>query len=252
MHHYTYLLLDLFVILVPFIASFFFKDKFYRHWKFLFPSIFITGAFFITWDILFTVNGIWGFNEAYLTGIQILHLPLEEWLFFVAVPYSCTFTYFAFRVLIAKDPMGRFARNITLFLFAACVSLTITHIGQHYTFFTCLFTALFLGLHLWRWNSAYLGWFYLSYLVILVPFILSNGVLTGLEFWNYPLINAQPDLVADQVVWYNNDHNIGVRLFSIPVDDAFYSLLLQGMTITLFEYFSKRYSAGKESVAATA
>ncbi len=29
----------------------------------LFPAIFIMMAFFISWDVIFTNNGIWGFND---------------------------------------------------------------------------------------------------------------------------------------------------------------------------------------------
>ena len=236
----TYLLLDIAVISIPFIASFGSKYPFYKQWPFLAKAIFLTGLFFIIWDIAFTAAGIWGFNENYLVGLNIANLPLEEWLFFIAIPYACTFTFFAFQILIPKDLLKSGSRYITLFLFALCVALAVTHVGKHYTFFTCLFTAALLGLHLWKWNTNWLSWFYLSYGAIILPFILSNGVLTGLHFYEYPLINLQPENVTDQVVWYNNDHNLGIRLFSIPVDDLIYSLLLQLMAITYFQHFRKK------------
>ena len=43
---------------------------------------------FIPWDIIFTINEIWGFNPDYLKGAKILSLPYEEWLFFICIPYD--------------------------------------------------------------------------------------------------------------------------------------------------------------------
>lgn len=236
----TYLILDLAIISVPFIASFHPKYPFFKHWQALLKAILLTGVFFILWDVAFTSAGIWGFNTAYLTGINIGNLPLEEWLFFIVVPYACTFTFFAFESLLNTKWFHAGSRYITLFIFALCIALAITHVGQHYTFFTAIFTAILLGLHLWKWNTNWMSGFYISYAVILVPFIISNGILTGLNFIEYPIILTSPENVSDQVVWYNNEHNIGLRIFSIPVDDLIYSLLLQLMTISYFKHFQKK------------
>ncbi len=64
-----------------------------------------------------------------------------------------------------------------------------------------------------------LGEFYLSFLVILLPFGLVNGILTG-------------SFIEEQVVWYNNQEILGIRLGTIPIEDIFY-----GMTLVLLSYF---------------
>ncbi len=75
--HYLYLAVDLAVIGIPLALSFDRKVRFARFWPALFPAIGIMMAVFMPWDIAFTANGIWGFNEAYLSGIWLLGLPLE-------------------------------------------------------------------------------------------------------------------------------------------------------------------------------
>jgi lycopene cyclase domain-containing protein len=73
----------------------------------------------------------------------------------------------------------------------------------------------------------YLGKFYLSYLWILIPFFLVNGILTGTGLEN-------------PVVWYNNDENLGIRLLSIPLEDVVYGMLLILMNITIFEWLQAK------------
>ena len=48
---------------------------------------------FIPWDIWFTDIGVWWFRDDYITGWKIFLLPIEEWLFFIVVPYACIFIY---------------------------------------------------------------------------------------------------------------------------------------------------------------
>src|SRR5210317_699026 len=110
---YTYLLINIFSISVPFIASFDHRLKFHMQWKYFFPGMLITLAFFIAWDVLFTYMGIWGFNPRYLTGINLVNLPMEEWMFFIAIPYACVFTYHALNYLVKKDYFGPYANRIS-------------------------------------------------------------------------------------------------------------------------------------------
>jgi lycopene cyclase domain-containing protein len=233
----TYLLVDLGVISIPFIASFDKRIRFNKSWDSFLKAFLITATFFIVWDIWFTESGVWGFNAAYLAGFQPLSLPIEEWLFFLAVPYACTFTWFVFRKYLKLDFLAPLVKPIWYLLIVLCLYLIFSQYGRNYTFYTALFTLFFLVIIAWRkkWNE--IRWFLFTYLIIIIPFTLSNGVLTGLEFWQYPVLHNNPEQIVDQIVWYNNDHNLGWRFFSIPIDDFLYSFLLQGMSITLFNYF---------------
>ena len=85
----------------PLALSFDKKVHFYTYWKALFPALLLIGTAFLIWDEYFTINKIWGFNNDYLHGIYLGHLPLEEVLFFLVVPYACVFIY---EVLIAYFP----------------------------------------------------------------------------------------------------------------------------------------------------
>ena len=63
--NYLYLLLDLGSISIPFLFSFHPRLKFYKYWKAFSLSMVLTMLIFIPWDVIFTQNGIWGFNDTY-------------------------------------------------------------------------------------------------------------------------------------------------------------------------------------------
>ena len=46
--------------------------------------------------------------------------------------------------------------------------------------------------------------------------------------------------ISDQIVWYNNDHNLQLRIFSMPVDDLFYGFLMIALTVLAYEVIARR------------
>ncbi|MGB0178070.1 MAG: lycopene cyclase domain-containing protein, partial [Owenweeksia sp.] len=73
----------------------------------------------------------------------------------------------------------------------------------------------------------WLGRFYLSYLFVLIPFFIVNGILTGFG-------------IEEEVVWYNDQENMGTRIFTIPFEDAFYGMILILGVVSLYEYFGRK------------
>jgi len=218
----TYLLINLFTISYPLFKSFEQKVNMVSRWPALLPAIGLTGAFFIIWDALFTEMGVWGFNESHLIGLRMLGLPVEEWLFFITVPYACLFIYEVMNYFVKKDVLGKVARPFTIGLLVVLTVLGLLHLDKWYTSVNFLLTAAWLALIIWR-NPPWLGRFYLGYAVSLIPFVLVNGLLTG-------------SLLEEPVVWYNNAENLGLRIGTIPVEDSVYMLLLLLMNTTIYEW----------------
>ena len=130
---YLYLAINFFAVIVPFLASFYPKAPFFKKWKYLLPAIFFPGVFFLVWDEFFTNIGVWGFNDRYITGLKLGHLPVEEVLFFICIPYSCVFTYFALGQLLNKDYLKNHQRKISLLLIIGLVAVGLTFIQRAYT-----------------------------------------------------------------------------------------------------------------------
>lgn len=214
-----YLLLNIIAISLPLLLSFDKRVHFYTHWKFFFPAMILTLVIFIIWDVIFTGQGVWGFNERYHGDLTIFGLPLEEFLFFISVPYASVFSLY---VMAAYFPGLRLNRSqvrwVTIILLSFLGVIAVMNISRAYTAVNFLFTILVLVLVYFS-RQELLSQFYISYLVILIPFGIINGILTG-------------SFIEEQVVWYNDQENLGFRIGTIPFEDIFY-----GMSLILMNYY---------------
>lgn len=223
---YTYLAVDLGCLLVPLLATFHPKIKFYTQWRYFLWPCMITAAFFINWDVIFTRAGVWQFNNSYVLGYYFINLPVEELLFFIFIPYACTFTFYCCNQLIRRKPNQVFSRKFAFVLGVSLAGIGCIHLNEWYTSVTfLLLSAMFAYIFLSK--AEYTGMFFVSFVLILIPFFISNGILTGTGL-------AQP------VVIYNNHYNLGIRLGTIPVEDVFYGMLLQLMNVAGMMWMKKR------------
>ena len=184
----------------------------------------MVAAIFLIWDALFTERGVWGFNEAYITGIKLYNLPIEEILFFICIPYACTYTFYVWHKYMYIGVSS--TKLLSYVLVTALLVLAIFNINKAYTATTFILLAGVL-LYLERSKTSYLGNFYVVYIIMLVPFFISNGLLTG-SWLNEP------------VVWYNNSENLGVRLGTIPVEDTMYGMLLLLLNVSVYQWLKSK------------
>jgi lycopene cyclase domain-containing protein len=222
-----YLYLNIGSFIVPFLFSFHPKLQFYKKWKYLFPAIAIMMAFYISWDIIFTNAGFWGFNDAYITGYKIFNLPIEEWLFFICIPYACMFTHHSLSYLF---PNLTFSNQTASIIYVTLVTAMIIclwyYYDRWYTLVNFIYTILLLGL-VYNYMRDKLALFLPTFLIILLPFLLVNGVLTG-------------SFIEEQVVWYDHTENMNTRIFTIPIEDSMYALGMLLTVYVLMEWFESR------------
>jgi lycopene cyclase domain-containing protein len=188
---------------------------------------------FIIWDVIFTHFGIWGFNERYLSGLNIINLPVEEWLFFITIPFASVFIYDCIKYYFPNWILSDAGNIIGVFLGIILAVFSILNLGKHYTYITFI-TLAFVLLFLVISKADYLGRFFVSFMIILIPFFIVNSILTG--SWS-----------AEPAVWYNDNFNLDLRLGSIPVEDIFYCMLLILGNVGLYEYFQKKHITSTKS-----
>lgn len=210
---YLYLLLNLGSLSVPFIYSFHPKLKFYNHWKSLGIGILISMLIFIPWDVFFTQHGIWGFNPNYFLGIKLVNLPIEEWLFFICIPYACVFTHYA---LLHYFPNLELSSGITKLisyvLMLGFLIISIYNYNKWYTFANFSLATILMLIVVIK-KPELLQSYLVTFLVMLIPFFIVNGILTG-------------SFIENEVVWYNHSENLNMRLFTIPIEDTVYAFTL--------------------------
>lgn len=228
---YTYLAIDLGSLVVPLIFSFHPKLLFYKKWTAFALANLIVSVLFIIWDMYYTHLGVWGFNPNYVTGIYIGNLPIEEILFFICIPFSSVYTYHCLKIFYPDRSMIP-SKEITLTMAIILASMGIVYITHIYTSASFLLLSLALLLLTFEFNVSWMPNFYFTYLIILLPFFIVNGILTGTGLEN-------------PIVWYDDKQNLGIRMGTIPVEDLFYGMLMLVLNTALFEYFDQRQTALK-------
>ncbi len=219
-----YLYVNLFTILVPFIFSFHKKLKFHLHFSSFLKASSLVAIPFILWDGYFTSLGIWGFNENYISGIKFFHLPIEEVLFFFCIPFSCIFTYHCLRLFFNLKWKEKTERVIILSLVLFLFVVGFIYLSHLYTSVTFISLAILLIILKFYFQVHWLSSFLSVYVVLLIPFSIVNGILTGTG-------------LDSPVVWYNESHIIGLRLMTIPFEDVFYGLELLLLNVFFYHRF---------------
>jgi lycopene cyclase domain-containing protein len=216
-----YLSILVFSVIIPFLLSFDKKVRFYRKWKALFPSIIIVGSIYLTADIIFVNQGIWGFNASYHSGIILLGLPLEEWLFFIVIPYASVFIHYVVVYYFPRLVIGNLIiRIFTVILILLLMVVVVLNFEKAYTAFNFSLLIVVLIIALFD-KSGLLNRYVYSFLFILIPFFIVNSLLTG-------------TFIPGEVVWYSDRAILGIRILTVPIEDIGYafSLILMNLLIT--------------------
>lgn len=218
--NYWYLLI-LFVMAA--VTMFLFVKKtivFFTELKYMIPAIIFSGAIFILLNIRLLETGIISFNSNYLTGKNLLNLPIEEWLFLLLI------SLFSFSVYILVNVNFANFEKPNLFLAISVILLLVFGFEAWYSrqklvpFFIFFLLTIYFGYTIFRNRfKMHLSKFYVSYGIAVVPFFLFKGILYTLP-----------------VILYNDEHILGIRLFSVPIEEFGFFFLLMLINITIFEY----------------
>ncbi len=220
----SYLLILIGIIAVPLFFSFEKQLSFYTNLKYLLPAMIFTGAIFIILDLRFEQRAIWRFNSEFTIGINILNLPIEEWLYYIAVPFLGVSVYEFLNYRFYDFERPKFFLALSLFLLILFGVAAYLSRQKIYPFFIFFLIAIYLGYTIFRERfTKHYTKFYLAYFVLLIPFLIISGLLTALP-----------------IIEYNPDFNLGIRLFSIPVENFASLFLLLLMNITIYEFLKER------------
>lgn len=221
-----YLFLNIASFLIPFLYSFEKRMKFSTRWKVVFPSLIVTALFFIIWDIIFTKMGVWSFNPRYHSGIEFFGLPVEEWLFFICIPYASIFIHFSFYYFLPNVALSNsVVKKIYWLLMAIVIPTTLFNYDKWYTFVNLSLFVIIITIAVFKVKQI-LNTYFITFLIILIPFLLVNGILTG-------------SFIEEPVVFYNDNENLGIRLGTIPIEDVAYAFTMMLMSLIWIKILEK-------------
>lgn len=89
-----------------------------------------------------------------------------------------------------------------------------------------------------------------SLVVIALDFILGTRILSTRLFWVFWLVvTVLMFIVNGYLTWrpiviYNEAKMLGIRLFTIPIEDFFFGFSLIGLNLIIWEYFKKKENKG--------
>jgi lycopene cyclase domain-containing protein len=229
MKPYTYLLILFFTVFVCFIASFDKRLAFNKYFGAFLKASVVVAIPFILWDVWFTAHGVWWFNFDYTIGLVIAGLPIEEWLFFICIPFSCMFTYFCCDKFFNLSWTEGFNNIIVFASVIVCSLVALLHPDKAYTFVTAIATICTLFYLHFFVRAPWISHASLVYCILMLGFFPVNGILTGTGLES-PIVN------------YNPNEFLGIRMLTIPIEDAVYGYSQFLWVIYFFKIFQKKQS----------
>lgn len=233
MQQYTYLLVNFLTIIICFIFSFDKRIQFYRQFPAFVKAAIIVAIPFIIWDVWFTSHGVWWFDFNYTIGLSIAGLPLEEWLFFICIPFSCVFTYFCLTKFFDLSLANAFNNMIVFLALVVFTTVALLYYDRMYTFITVMVTGLSLIYLHFIAKKEWIGEASFVFTLLMLGFFPVNGVLTGSG-------------LASPIVNYNSSEILNIRMFTIPVEDAVYGYAQFLWVIYFFKKFERTPKASAE------
>lgn len=189
----------------------------FPNWKAFTGAFIVVSLPFLVWDHLVT-KWWWYFSEQYTLGLRIGSLPLEEILFFVVVPWGCGVLWHNIR--------PEWKKHSVAFPIELLVALPLLALGAiallnawWYTASVSILLPLIIGASSWkkRWlNQTSTLIFFAGVLLLTLIF---NGYLTA-----RPIVTYNPAIVTNWRIW------------TVPIEDFLYGLILVSGVVWVYDF----------------
>ncbi len=210
--NFVTLILLLVVAFIPLLYKSGIRTRIFPKFKYFIPAIILTSAIFIIWDNRFTQTGIWNYNSEFFSGKEILYLPWEKWLYYIVISWVSLFIYEWVKIKFSQLKIDNVSLAISLALFVVFGLVAFFSRLKIYTFFTFFLLAVYFGYTIFRNRfKSHFTHFYITLLLLLIPFFLLSVVFVKLP-----------------VISYNPEYTLQFRLFQVPVENlaGFFLLLV--------------------------
>lgn len=220
---FEYLLFNLVVLAGPLAFSFEKQIHFRKHWREAFPAIFLSLIVYVIWDSSVT-NRHWYFNPLYMMDTRIFKLPIEEWLFFIVVPYACLFV---------KEVLPLVVSNSTV------RGLEWVRAG--------MFALLPIGIFTFQAGKEYTGLVLMAFGVVafLDRQVRTDTLLQTRTYWYLAMVLVATLIFNMYLTWrplliYASAYQLDIRIGTIPIEDFGYGVTHLALCNIIYEYLKQR------------
>ncbi|AOM77058.1 lycopene cyclase domain-containing protein [Pedobacter steynii] len=222
--NFTYLFLVLGILVIPIVLLFIKKANFSQVIKFAIPAAVIAGLVFSMFATLLVLMGSWTFIPDCLTGIFLWKIPIEEFLFSIAMCLAGLGVYVTLNAFFPSNFLDKFSLSFSNLIMGVCIAMLIFTYTKWYSAisFGALFTLIFYVEYLNKLRFTYK--FYRGYLASLVLFYMAYGVISTLPVISYSEV-------------------INLKLGAIPFESHFYFMGMSLMSVYLFELLKSKAKA---------
>ena len=220
---YTFLILNLFLVLIPFALKFDRNvvnvDKLK---SIILPSLIVT---FVFSEVAVFLTGLkaWNFNTAYLIGASYRGLPLEEYIFLFAFSFAGLGVYNYLNAKFPTNDLQKYSLTLSNLMMGICIAFLFFGYTKWYTAITFAFLLLlFFGVEYIN-KLRFMYRFYRAFVAILIPFYFVYAIICNLP-----------------IVTYDTAQNVRFSLFKIPFENYFFMMATLLLGVYLFETLKSR------------
>ena len=220
---YTFLLINLILIVIPFALMLDHKvigvDKIKST---ILPSIIVT---FVFSEVAVFLTGLkaWNFNLVYLIGSSYRGLPLEEYLFLFAFSFAGLGVYNYLNAKFPKNELQKYSLTLSNIMMGICIAFIFFGYDKWYTVITFSFLILLLFGVEYINKLRFMYRFYRVFVVMLIPFYIIYGIICNLP-----------------ILQYDIKQNIRFSLFKIPFENYFFTMATLLLGVYLLETLKSR------------
>ncbi|BBG24916.1 lycopene cyclase domain-containing protein [Sulfuracidifex tepidarius] len=188
-----------------------------RMYKSLVFSMVMVAPLYLVWDFLATWKDSWSFNPHWVLGVYVVDLPVEEVLFFFVTPFATLLIYDFVMCKFKEREINFITRRKVTISALVLLFLDVLFTGYSYTFVDLIYVSASL----------------------LLSNVLDPDMLRSTNYWLFVALTYIPFLVFDYfltslpVVIYGPHSILGIRIVTIPIEDALYSFSMMNF-YTLF------------------
>lgn len=217
---YIFLYLILFLLLIPIALA---AHKKINLKSLLIPSLIVTVIYSETGVFFAGALKVWSFNPDYIMGVMYRQLPLEMYLFYFASSFAGLGIYSYLNIVFPKNDLQKYSLALSNLLLGVMIAILFFAYTKWYTATTFALLFLLMLYVEYRNRLRFMYRFYRAFVVCLVPFYLSFGILCNLP-----------------VITYRASETLDVNLFRIPFENHFYMMGMLLLGVFFMEVLKSR------------